>query len=558
LAGGRSGAGLGRQVRYNDVLRSVAKLAGVAFAYWLAARLSLNLALVHGQVTPVWPPTGIAVVALLVLGRRIWPAIFVAAFAVNLPLGPSPLGAAVIATGNTLAPLFATELLRLVDFHRELDRLRDAAAIIGLAALVGMTVSATFGTSVLVLSGAVPSSGFWPTWTVWWTGDAMGVLLVAPFLLSLTPSLAAPRLTWRSGAELVLLLVGIGLVTFVLFQNRLRVEYLVFPLIMVAAWRFRLRGAAPAALMASGIAIWAAVHGTGPFVSETVLQKMVTLQIFNVCVALTSFVLAAFVTTIKRQEAMTLMYAAANAASEAKSAFLNVAAHELRTPITVLKGYLSMLADGSLGQPPEPWLNPLGVLMQKTDELEKIVEDLLDASRIEGGRMKLDREVVDLRAVVNDAVERARARAELIDAEIRESLGSTPVFVDADPRRIGRVLDNLINNGMSYSHRPAHVAVDVSTNGGQALVQVKDNGMGIPEDQTEAVFERFHRRAGRGPDQVAGVGLGLYISRQVAQRHGGNLVVESSTPGVGSVFALALPLAPPEAGDLLTEDETGP
>jgi signal transduction histidine kinase len=540
----RAVAGLTPQVRYTDAVRTLAKLVGVAFAYWVAAHLSLGLALVHGQVTPVWPPTGIAVVALLVFGRRVWPAIFIAALAVNLPLGPTPLGAAIIATGNTLAPLFATELLKLVDFHRAVDRLRDAAAMIVLAGLVGMSVSATLGTSVLVLSGAVSSDNFWSTWAVWWTGDAMGVLLVAPFLLSLMPSLDAPPLNLRSGAELVLLLVGIGLVTYVLFEDRLRLEYLVFPLIMVAAWRFRLRGAAPAALIASGIAIWTTVQGTGPFADESLLSKMVSLQVFNVCVALTSFVLASFVTAYKRQEQMSLMYAAANAASEAKGAFLNVAAHELRTPITVLNGYLSMLADGSLGQAPEQWEKPLGVLMAKTFELDKIVEDLLDASRIDANRMVLEREVVDLRGIVDDAVERARPRAALIEATLSESLGSDLVLVDADERRIGRVLDNLINNGMSYSHRPAHVTVEVSAQGGKGVVKVKDVGIGIPADHAEAVFERFYRRAGRGPDEVPGVGLGLYISRQVAQQHGGDLVVASSAPGEGSIFALTLPLVP--------------
>jgi signal transduction histidine kinase len=543
-SGGRAVAGLTPQVRYTDAVRTLAKLVGVAFAYWVAAHLSLGLALVHGQVTPVWPPTGIAVVALLVFGRRVWPAIFIAALAVNLPLGPTPLGAAIIATGNTLAPLFATELLKLVDFHRAVDRLRDAAAMIVLAGLVGMSVSATLGTSVLVLSGAVSSDNFWSTWAVWWTGDAMGVLLVAPFLLSLMPSLDAPPLNLRSGAELVLLLVGIGLVTYVLFEDRLRLEYLVFPLIMVAAWRFRLRGAAPAALIASGIAIWTTVQGTGPFAEESLLSKMVSLQVFNVCVALTSFVLASFVTAYKRQEQMSLMYAAANAASEAKGAFLNVAAHELRTPITVLNGYLSMLADGSLGQAPEQWEKPLGVLMAKTFELDKIVEDLLDASRIDANRMVLEKEVVDLRGIVDDAVERARPRAALIEATLSESLGSDLVLVDADERRIGRVLDNLINNGMSYSHRPAHVTVEVSAQGGKGVVKVKDVGIGIPADHAEAVFERFYRRAGRGPDEVPGVGLGLYISRQVAQQHGGDLVVASSAPGEGSIFALTLPLVP--------------
>jgi integral membrane sensor domain MASE1 len=207
----------------------------------------------------------------------------------------------VIAAGNTLAPLVAAELLRLAGFRLALDRLRDAAAIIGLAALVSMSISATIGSAVLVLTHAVPSTDFWPTWAVWWTGDAMGVLLVAPFLLSFLPSSAGPRLTLRGAALLVGLLLGIGIVTFALFENRLRLEYLVFPLIMVAAWRFHLRGAAPAALMASGIAIWSAVQGTGPFATETLGEKMITLQVFNVCVALTSFVLATCVATRERQ-----------------------------------------------------------------------------------------------------------------------------------------------------------------------------------------------------------------------------------------------------------------
>ena len=109
--------------------REFLRLALVALAYWLAAELSLNLALVHGQVTPIWPPTGIAVVAILLVGRRATAAIALAAFAVNFPIGPSVLGAAVIAAGNTLAPLLAAELLRRVDFHLQMDRLFDAIAI---------------------------------------------------------------------------------------------------------------------------------------------------------------------------------------------------------------------------------------------------------------------------------------------------------------------------------------------------------------------------------------------------------------------------------------------
>src|SRR6202171_5578863 len=102
--------------RFERPARAFVRLALVALAYWLTARLSLNLALVHGQVSPIWPPTGIALVAFLLIGRRAWPAIAVAAFAVNLPLGPSPVSAAVIAVGNTLAPLVSVELLRRIGF----------------------------------------------------------------------------------------------------------------------------------------------------------------------------------------------------------------------------------------------------------------------------------------------------------------------------------------------------------------------------------------------------------------------------------------------------------
>src|SRR5260370_10050924 len=110
------------------VLSTVLQLAVVALAYWFAAAFSLRLALVHGQVTPIWPPTGIALVAILVLGRRVWPAVFLAALAVNLPIGPSILGAASIAAGNTLAPLIAAALLKRAGFRIELDRLPDAVA----------------------------------------------------------------------------------------------------------------------------------------------------------------------------------------------------------------------------------------------------------------------------------------------------------------------------------------------------------------------------------------------------------------------------------------------
>src|ERR1700730_4339331 len=231
--------------------REFVRLLLGAITYWVSARLSLNLALVHGQVTPIWPPTGIALVAFLLIGRRAWPAIALAAFAVTLPIGPTPLGAAIIAAGNTLAPLVSVELLRRMGFHRELDRLQDAIAIILVGALASMTISATIGSSVLLLWGTIPATQFWPTWAVWWAGDAMGVLLVAPFLLSFLARPFDPAFSWRRDLELAGLLAGTAVLTYFLFQNRLRLEYLVLPVIMLTAWRFRLRGATGGPLVAA-------------------------------------------------------------------------------------------------------------------------------------------------------------------------------------------------------------------------------------------------------------------------------------------------------------------
>ena len=551
-----SAVGVSDARRRASLLSVVLQLAVVTLAYWLAASVSLRLALVHGQVTPIWPPTGIALVAILVFGRRVWPAVFLAALAVNLPIGPSPLGAAFIAAGNTLAPLTAAALLKRAGFRIELDRLRDAAAIIVLGALVAMTISATVGTSVLVLWAGLPLDSFWSTWAVWWAGDAMGVLLVAPFVLSLLPNAKAPAPTLRTTAELVALLLLIGIVTFVLFQNSLRIEYLVFPLITLAAWRFRLRGAAPAALVASGVAIWAAVQGTGPFADENLFQKMVTLQVFNVFLALTSFVLAAFIEARTRAEEMTRLYVSAAAASQTKSSFLNMAAHELRTPLTVFTGYLSLLSGGSLGKPPNAWVTPINILIQKTGEMERIVSDLLNASRLEVVDPLLDREAIDLRKVVEDAVERAGPRAELLHAEVVVNLPPDPVPIEADEDHLGRVMDDLINNAFTYTIRTPRLAIRLSTRSRRAILRVEDNGVGIPADERERVFDRLYRVV--DPQVIVpGIGLGLYICRQLAQSYGGSLVVERSTRGKGSVFALALPLSRTTSAAKLREAQAG-
>ena len=374
----------------------------------------------------------------------------------------------------------------------------------------------------------------------------MGVLLVAPLLLSFQVGPRVSAIQWRRGLELAGLLAATGLVTYLLFQSRLGLQYVMLPLIMITAWRFGLRGASMAALIASGVALWSATQGTGPFFGETLLEKMVTLQVFNVSVALTSFLFACFVETRERQEEMSRLYASAQLGNEQKTRFLHMAAHELRTPITVVIGYLSMLSDGTFGAVPDTWRKPFETLMGKARELNSIVADLLEASRIEAKAMPRSHDQLDLRTIVQDAGERARARANLLGAQIATVLPSDSVPIDADEKQLGRILDNLINNGLSYTTRQPQLSISVLSEADRAIVRVADNGAGIPESERERVFERFHRTSDPKFRNVTGTGLGLFIGRQLAEGHGGSLTIESSIPDEGTVFALALPLSPAE------------
>jgi len=331
-------------------------------------------------------------------------------------------------------------------------------------------------------------------------------------------------------------------VTFIVFQNRLRLEYVVFPLIMLAAFRFRLRGAAPAALIASGVAVTVAVAGGGPFATESLLQKMVTLQVFNVFVALTSFVLASYVDTRERQEHLSRLYLAARLSNEVKSEFLGMAAHELRGPLTVIAGYLSMLSNGALGGPPAKWREPLEVLSVKTAELTLIMDDLLEMSRLESDPSRAH-DTIDLRTVIREGVERARPRVALARGRIEVELGSHPLPVLGDASQLGRILDNLINNGLSYTARSPQLLVTTSGEGGRVVLRVSDNGVGIASGDRERLFEPFRRGVSAQTENVPGTGLGLYIARKLAEEHGGTLDIEKSVIGEGSTFALSLPAA---------------
>src|SRR3954468_6028595 len=233
-----------------------------------------------------------------------------------------------------------------------------------------------------------------------------------------------------------------------------------------------------------------------------------------------------------------------------KADFIATVSHELRTPITPIKGYADLLRRRGDAMSPEKRAECLEVISSRTEHLARLVEDLLLASRIsatEGAASaQVEMGTADLVALITRACGDFGTDGERIEL----ALPTEPIHVGCDPMRVVQVLSNLVSNALKYSAAGSPVDVSVSVAGGQATVEVSDVGRGIPADQLERVFDKFHRVEDPMRMTTGGTGLGLYIARELATAMGAPLGCRS-TLGVGSVFSLSLPVV---AASAPTED----
>ena len=266
----------------------------VAIAYVVAAKLGFTLAFTTKQVTAVWPPTGIAVGALLIWGYRAWPGIWIGAFVSNAFSGEPLWTAAAIATGNTLAPVFGTFLLRRFGgFDNALNRVRDVLVFALFGSAIAMTVSASNGVVALALARIVPWSTFSSVWWVWWSGDAMGVLFVASLLLTWTTSLRQKERAEGGAVELAVLAVTLVAFSWISFLSSYPLRFSVYPFIIWAALRFRQRETATAIAAICGLAIFATSHDLGPWASGSLDARLIQLDSWMSVLAITGLVLGA-------------------------------------------------------------------------------------------------------------------------------------------------------------------------------------------------------------------------------------------------------------------------
>ena len=225
----------------------------------------------------------------------------------------------------------------------------------------------------------------------------------------------------------------------------------------------------------------------------------------------------------------------------AKSDFLRLASHELRSPVGVLHGYLSMLEAGELGTLPPAAREVMPILTAKVRTINKLIEQMMDTARLEDSRLELTPARMDLGDLVRSALEYVRPLASDHHTFTHHPAGR-PVHVVIDAGRVATIINNLLENAIKYSPDGGEIVVRILPGGREARLIVTDHGLGIPESEMAKLFTRFGRVTTEATSHIPGTGLGLYLSRELARLHGGDLLAQS-THGQGSTFTLLIPTA---------------
>jgi len=541
-------------------IRRLGVVAALAAVYFVVAKASLATAIPPGYATSAWPPSGLALAAVLLLGNRVWPAIWLGAAAVNLTVQSSVIAAIFIGSGNALEAIVgATLIRRFMGVPRRFERGEDVFVFVAIAAAAA-TVAATIGASSIAASGAIGIRDFPVNWWTWWQGDTSGMIVVTPLLLAFS----APRArTWTRArnVEVAGFAAVVALAGFLSFSGGVHwldssplLLVLTLPPVIWAAFRFEQREVTATIAALCAIAVGFTVSGRGPLASESVDVSLVRLLIFISFVAMTGLAISAVVD--ERRRAMDALHrnrdelerrVAERTAELQRSEhgerrmneFLAMLAHELRNPLAPIRNALHLMRMKGASDSTVEWSR--NVIDRQVTQLTRLVDDLLDVGRITSGKVVLKREHVDLNAAVLRAVETceplARARRQALDvAPARERL-----VIDGDLIRISQIVQNLLNNAIKYTPDGGRISIAIERDGEWAIIRVVDTGIGISPELLPHVFELFVQGERSLARTEGGLGIGLTIVRQLVALHGGTVVARSAGPGNGSEFVARLP-----------------
>jgi signal transduction histidine kinase len=529
----------------------------LAIIYFAAGKLGLMLASLHASASPVWPPTGIALAAALLFGYRVWPAIFVGAFLVNVTTAGDVATSFAIATGNTLEALAGAWLVnRFAGGKNFCDRPQGVFRF-GLAAAISTIISPVFGVTSLALAGFADWTNYGAIWLTWWLGDATGDLVFTPLVL-LWSVAAKRRWNKKDAAEVGTLLLLLVLLSIVVFggwfeisSRNYPIAFIFGPVVIWTAFRFTQRETATGIFILSVVAVWGTLRGFGPFIRETENQSLLALQSWTAVLTITAMALSAGMAERRRvEEELQRQKSVVEAANRTKDHFLAMLSHELRTPLTPVISALE-----SLEIEPEQTEEARSALamIRRNIELEtRLIDDLLDFTRIARDKMQLRFAPVDAHLAISNVVEICRAEVQSKRLRVHLNLRANAHLVAADTAKFQQIIWNLLKNAVKFTPEDGEITISSSNPSSEDLmISVRDTGIGMDAEIMRRIFDPFEQGNRSFERRFGGMGLGLAISKSLAQAHGGTLTAQSGGCDRGSTFILSMPtLSPAEAANV--------
>lgn len=525
----------------------------LALAYFVAGKAGLRLAFLQPSASPVWPPTGIAVAALLVLGNRAWPGVFLGAFLVNATTAGTISTSLAIASGNTLEALCAAVLLnRYAGGIRVFERAQDVFkfALIGAGSTA---LSPSIGVTTLVLGGFADWENYSRVWVTWWLGDLTGYLVFAPLVLLWW---IGPRREWNvkqkvEAGALLLLLVAVGGAVFggwfVGFINNYPLAFVCGPIILWTAFRFGQLETVTEIFVLAGIALWGTLRHYGPFQLPTDNQSLLALQSWAGVLTLTSMTLAAAMTERRRIEAeLEQQKAAVESANRTKDNFLAMLSHELRTPLTPVMSFLDVLE----AEPDrnETMRTALAAIRRNIELEGRLIDDLLDLTRIAKGKLKLELKPIDAHEAISHVMEMCQVEAAEKRLRVELDLRAVDSWIEADAAKFPQIIWNLLKNAIKFTPDAGTIRISSANDGPARLtITIRDTGIGIEPEVIGRVFNAFEQAGQSIKQRNGGLGLGLAISKAIAVGHGASLVAASDGRGCGATFRLTMNTTKPAA-----------
>jgi signal transduction histidine kinase len=524
----------------------VALNLAVAAAYAASGYAGLRLAFVPNAVTLFWPPSGLAFAAVWLGGLRLLPGVFLGAFTVNLLSLRNPELALLIGAGNMLpAPIATLALRAMIGRAPQAGELRRVLMFILIAVLASTMASATAGTLTVSAIGHLGKSVV-TTWIVWWMGDAMGVMIVAPPIL-LWRRVADARFRWARLAEIM----GFGLAAVSIIAALLLIDKPIWAaelfklctllLSLLAGARFGLNGPAWVTLLMAFGTVGITVLGDGPFLRGDFYDSFAFVHSYLFAEAVTGMLLAAALAdlraTVQREQSAR---AEAEAAAANRIRLLAMISHDVRTPLSGLMSVLQTLGRQA-PTPEQARLIRLGERAGKT--LTTLFADILDVARADSGRITLDISSFSPAQSLADIVEMHRNAAAAKDLDLQLTCEENlPALLLGDRIRFEQIIGNLVSNAVLYT-----VAGGVSVTARwddrrerALLISVMDSGPGIDPGRVPVSFDTDAIAPAPG-NRSAGLGLGLHICRRLVDLMQGTLDC-TPAPGGGTCFCVALPL----------------